>query len=169
MRKNFQTEQGFSLLELLASLVIFAIVITAFMGFFYQSSMFTKKNEDDLVAMNLAREVLEVIKEENDLKKLTAQTYPRDQYVAACDNTFDPITIDSDGSKDGKKKLGLETDGTFISNNDLYPCFYFQHEPNLDNTIHHTYRVTVNIYKRDQTGTDHKLLTKTYGYVREAQ
>lgn len=58
---KMKLEHGFTLLELLASIVIIVIVLTSFFSFFSQSAMFSKKNEENLVAMNMAREVLETV------------------------------------------------------------------------------------------------------------
>lgn len=59
---NLLKEDGFTLLELLASIVILVIVITSFFTFFTQSARFSKVNEENIVATNFAREMLETVK-----------------------------------------------------------------------------------------------------------
>ncbi|WEG17382.1 prepilin-type N-terminal cleavage/methylation domain-containing protein [Alkalihalophilus pseudofirmus] len=49
---------GLTLIEVLASMVILSIVIISFMTFFSQSMMFSNKVEDRLTAVNLAEKVL---------------------------------------------------------------------------------------------------------------
>ena len=44
-------EKGLTLVEILASIVILAIVLIAFMSFFTQSAKFTKFNDEKLTAV----------------------------------------------------------------------------------------------------------------------
>lgn len=62
MKKNkeliLKEEKGMTLLEILASLVIFAIVFIPLFSFFTQSAIFTKHNEEKLSAIDVAEEVV---------------------------------------------------------------------------------------------------------------
>jgi prepilin-type N-terminal cleavage/methylation domain-containing protein len=51
-------EKGLSLIEILASIVIIGIILTTFFGFFSQSMMFSKKSEDILNGVEIARKEL---------------------------------------------------------------------------------------------------------------
>jgi prepilin-type N-terminal cleavage/methylation domain-containing protein len=62
-----KAESGFTLVEVLASIVILGIILTTFFGFFSQSLLFSSKNEEDLQAINLARKTLVVLQQ---LKKV---------------------------------------------------------------------------------------------------
>lgn len=58
MSSHFKMERGYTLIEVLASIVIVGIILTIFFGIYGQSMLFSNKNENQLIAMNLAREVL---------------------------------------------------------------------------------------------------------------
>ncbi|NIK11594.1 type IV pilus modification PilV family protein [Alkalibacillus almallahensis] len=59
-----QNHKGFSLIEVLAALVILTIVLTSFIGFFSQSIILSTQTEDELTAVNVAEKVLTEIKED---------------------------------------------------------------------------------------------------------
>jgi len=59
-----QNHKGFSLIEVLAAIVILTIVLTSFIGFFSQSIILSTQTEDELTAVNVAEKVLTEIKEE---------------------------------------------------------------------------------------------------------
>ncbi|WP_394233119.1 prepilin-type N-terminal cleavage/methylation domain-containing protein [Niallia oryzisoli] len=54
--------RGFTLLEILAAIVILGIILTVFFQFFLLSQKATTGNEDKLVAVNIAEGVLEKIR-----------------------------------------------------------------------------------------------------------
>jgi prepilin-type N-terminal cleavage/methylation domain-containing protein len=49
------SEKGFTLIEVLASLTLVALIFISFMGLMSNSFLFTEKNDDKLQAVNLAR------------------------------------------------------------------------------------------------------------------
>lgn len=56
--KFFRNDRGFTLLEVLLSITILSIVIISFLAFFNQAYSYTKQNEDKTVFINVARNVL---------------------------------------------------------------------------------------------------------------
>jgi prepilin-type N-terminal cleavage/methylation domain-containing protein len=56
--------RGFTLIEVLASIIILSVIITSFFQFFIFSQKTTTNNQDKLIAINIAQKVLEQIKEE---------------------------------------------------------------------------------------------------------
>ncbi|MEK4403922.1 type II secretion system protein [Sporosarcina sp. FSL K6-6792] len=58
MKKKFQSENGMTLIEILAALVILGIVFIGFMTIFPQMTAFNEKTGDKLETMNLAKEEL---------------------------------------------------------------------------------------------------------------
>lgn len=58
--------KGFTLIEILVTLVILSIILLSFMSFFSQSSLFTQKNNEKLSAINLAQETIVTIKNQPD-------------------------------------------------------------------------------------------------------
>lgn len=58
MKKQFQNENGMTLVEILAALVILGIVFIGFMTVFPQMTAFNEKTGDKLETMNLAKKEL---------------------------------------------------------------------------------------------------------------
>ncbi|MFK9091287.1 type II secretion system protein J [Bacillus salipaludis] len=67
MKENFKSQQGLTLIEVLVSIVLLAIILTSFMGFFTQSALFTNQNEQKLDTMQTAQKIINMI--EVDLTK----------------------------------------------------------------------------------------------------
>ncbi|WP_017755977.1 type IV pilus modification PilV family protein [Calidifontibacillus oryziterrae] len=53
---------GFTLIEVLAALVILSIILLSFFSFFSQSALFTQKHRENLIAINLAQDTIVAIK-----------------------------------------------------------------------------------------------------------
>lgn len=69
--------RGFTLIEVLASIMILAIIVTSFFQFFIFSQKSTMNSQDKLVGINIAQKVLEQIKEEAE----KSDSYPtKSQY-----------------------------------------------------------------------------------------
>jgi len=58
MRKIKMGENGVTLVEILAALVLLSIVLIGFFSFFTQSATFTKHNKEKLTAVQIAEEVI---------------------------------------------------------------------------------------------------------------
>src|ERR1700748_2026904 len=67
LKKYFNTK-GLTLIEILASIVILGIILTAFFSFFSQSMMFSSKVEDKFSGVNIAEKVMYDIKSSNEVK-----------------------------------------------------------------------------------------------------
>ena len=61
MGKKLEGQSGFTLLEVLLSIVLLVIVLTSFAGFFSQSALFVKKNEDKLSTTQTAQQIVNLI------------------------------------------------------------------------------------------------------------
>lgn len=59
----WENDKGFTLIEILVSITILSVVLVVFASFFTQSALFTKKNEKEIVALNLARLALEELRQ----------------------------------------------------------------------------------------------------------
>lgn len=71
--------KGFTLIEVLAALVILSIVLLSFFSFFSQSALFTQKNRDKLTAVNLAQDTIVTIKKNTSFfqqSKTYTTTFP---------------------------------------------------------------------------------------------
>jgi len=58
VKKYLQNEKGLTLVEILAAVVILAIVLVSFSNFFLQSAKHTKYNNEKLTAVQVAEEVI---------------------------------------------------------------------------------------------------------------
>jgi len=67
MKENFKSQKGLTLIEVLVSIVLLAIILTSFIGLFTQSTLFTKKNEQKLDTMQTAQKIINIV--EVDLTK----------------------------------------------------------------------------------------------------
>ncbi|WP_316571848.1 prepilin-type N-terminal cleavage/methylation domain-containing protein [Neobacillus sp. YIM B06451] len=61
MKKYFQKQGGFTLLEVLLSIVLLSIILTSFLGFFTQSASFAKKNQYKLNTIQTAQKIVNLI------------------------------------------------------------------------------------------------------------
>ncbi len=64
MQKTIKNEQGLTLIEVLASIVLLSIIIVSFLSLFPQISNFNKSTEENLQAAATAKEVRVLVKEE---------------------------------------------------------------------------------------------------------
>ncbi|MBT2636345.1 prepilin-type N-terminal cleavage/methylation domain-containing protein [Bacillus sp. ISL-39] len=61
MGKKLYDQSGITLLEVLLSIVLLVIVLTSFAGFFTQSAMFVKKNEDKISTTQTVQQIVNLI------------------------------------------------------------------------------------------------------------
>lgn len=61
MCKKTENQNGFTLIEVLLSIVILSIILTFFIGFFTQSANFTQKSGEKLSTMQTAQTVIHMI------------------------------------------------------------------------------------------------------------
>lgn len=74
--KELNQSEGFTLIEILASIVILGIILITFLSFFSQSMLFSSKVEQNLSAVNIADRVLYEFKENIDASSLVKQSCP---------------------------------------------------------------------------------------------
>ncbi|WP_226677437.1 type IV pilus modification PilV family protein [Mesobacillus jeotgali] len=74
MGNKLGNQNGLTLLEVLLSIVILSIVLTSFAGFFSQSALFVKKNEEKLSTSQTTQKVVNLI--ELNISKSRLQTIP---------------------------------------------------------------------------------------------
>lgn len=70
MNNKCKNNKGFTLLEVLLSIVLLFIISTSFIGFFTQSAMFTQKNKEKLNAVQIAQKYINLVEQyvkKNDL------------------------------------------------------------------------------------------------------
>lgn len=85
---NFKNERGLTLIEVLLSITILGIVATSFLSFFNQAYSYTKMNEDKTVGINVARNVLYYV-EQQDFDKIKNTYLTGDEKDITIDNCND--------------------------------------------------------------------------------
>ncbi|WP_033543613.1 type IV pilus modification PilV family protein [Planococcus sp. CAU13] len=63
MIKQLKNNDGLTLVEILAALVLLSIVLITFMSFFTQSAKFTASNEETLTAIQVAEDVVAKVRD----------------------------------------------------------------------------------------------------------
>lgn len=61
MVENCGKQRGFTLIEILVSIILLFIILTSFIGFFTQSAKFTQKNEQKLSTMQTAEKIIHLV------------------------------------------------------------------------------------------------------------
>ncbi len=86
---HFRNERGFTLLEVLLSITILGIVIISFLSFFNQAYSYTKKNEDKTVGINVARNVLYYMEQQDytRMKSYLGTNLEKEIDITSCENS----------------------------------------------------------------------------------
>ena len=142
-KKKFNNQSGFTLLEVLAAITILSIVLITFFSFFSQGILFSSKNEDKIVAVNLARDVLGVIK-------------TNEQMIDSSNTSEEIITTFLT-----ELKLESTPPYCFTQYNDCYYPRVSILPPTPEEERLNLVRVKVEIYLEEE-----RLLTETYGYLK---
>lgn len=110
-------QKGITLLEVLLSIVLLVIVLTSFAGFFTQSAMFVKKNEDKISTTHTAQQIVNLIEVKLTKDVLTTSnecpTLPcnldRDKLSGLLDRSFDNSQkISAELSKGSEELIRVE-------------------------------------------------------------
>jgi prepilin-type N-terminal cleavage/methylation domain-containing protein len=156
MLKKHLKQDGLTLIEVLVSIVILSIILTTFFSFFSQSLVFSGKNEEKLIAYNLASKTLKIV-EKNFKNKLPA-TQPAIEIVSsatACTNQLEEQ----------------------VSPTNLSFCYYKENQkiyyPEITITKETTsfsvpalFTINIKIYNLAKTEPNRKLLSETFGFMR---
>lgn len=157
MKKYLFKQDGLSLIEVLASVVLVTIVLTTFFSYFIQASTFSSKNEEKLVAYNLTSQTLSIIKDsfqntlpQNDITTINCSKYPNGYPQAL--------------------QIALHKSSCFYSKNkkNYYPEITIKRQTSsqyADIGSTPLYVVHIKIYNTDNP-LDQKLFSETFGYIR---
>ncbi|MGG3560463.1 prepilin-type N-terminal cleavage/methylation domain-containing protein [Neobacillus rhizosphaerae] len=61
MEGRLRSQKGLTLVEILVSIVLLAIILTSFISFFTQSALFTKNNDQKLDTMQTAQKIVNLV------------------------------------------------------------------------------------------------------------
>ncbi|MHC0037466.1 type IV pilus modification PilV family protein [Pseudoneobacillus sp. C159] len=157
-------QNGVSLIEVLASVVLLFIILTSFFSFFNNSLVFSSKNEEELVAFNLARKTLKIVEAKYN------NTLDQTQFLINCSNypTSYPVELIAELEN---SKCNYSVNGV-----SYYPEISLTKKNYTENTITGVntltltalpvlYIINIKIYNSPLTA-NRKLLSETFGYIR---
>lgn len=121
MRKNkskeLAKEQGFSLIEILAAIVILSIVLISFVSFFAQSAKHTKYNNEKLTAVQVGEEFVAKVRDGKYSITETPVTIDYSGYIVEIKLENGPIELKKAKikvtSSEGMKKSSFSTEMYF--------------------------------------------------------
>ena len=145
MQKSIKNEQGLTLIEVLASIVLLSIVIVFFLSLFPQIINFNKSTEENLQAAATAKEVRVLVKEELE----SMDTFPS-KLSFTNERTLDDGVYSYNGKYNDFEVVIELHDQPFVGD-----------EPQK-NEIRKLYKFKVSIEHSDT-----RILSKTYGFIRK--
>lgn len=132
--KEYKKDQGFTLIEVLASLTILTLIALPMFSFFTQAYDYTTKNQNNTVGVNVARGVVEFMKKQNfeEMKNLLEATGQPDP---------------SNGLKKTEIYIGTTTNSYYYSETEVP-------ETNQIEINSNRYRVSVTLWKNSDSHLD---------------
>jgi prepilin-type N-terminal cleavage/methylation domain-containing protein len=161
MKENLHRQRGFTLIEVLASIVILSIILISFMSFFTNSFRFNSFSSDKMEATNIARETQEKLKVNEDMKveleDLINQAKVKVGPYTFLKSSFPKLDVNQDIQLDNTGILKL------ILSNPNYQVFVFVNTvPVLDSTN----PLKTPLYQLQVQVLDSvKVLSQTFTYV----
>lgn len=143
MQKSIKNEQGLTLIEVLASIVLLSIVIVSFLSLFPQITNFNKSTEENLQAAATAKEVRVLVKEEIE----SLNNFPI-KLAFTNERTLDDGVYSYRGKYNDFEVVIEVQDQPFVGD-----------EP-LKNEIRNLYKYKVSVGHGDT-----RILSKTYGFI----
>ncbi|QFF99575.1 type II secretion system protein [Psychrobacillus glaciei] len=139
---------GFTLIEILASIVLLTVIISMFLTMFPQMANMNNRTGDNLDAANVGKELLVIIKK-NNYNNFSNNTN------LAIKEKIHTISINKSNNdylllKDTYKSFFIEIK---IYNSKVFP----------DNSTNQLYKVSIEVKKNEASPTP---LTTTYGYIK---
>lgn len=119
MKKHIKNNEGLTLVEILAALVLLSIVLVAFMSFFTQSAKFTAHNHETLTAVQVAEDVVAEVR---------TGAYPESHTLSRGEYKIEIVI------EDGPEDLKLATisvlspEGAGINNPEFMTHMYFKEQ-----------------------------------------
>jgi prepilin-type N-terminal cleavage/methylation domain-containing protein len=161
MLKHKLNQDGFTLVEVLVSIVILSIVLTTFFSFFGQSLVFSGKNEEKLVAYNLAEKTMRIVESNYKNKLQPTQT------KIVIPSTNNPCSNYSSGYPPELLEVTNPSTCYYKENQkNYYPYIIIMRQP-TDFTAPSLFVINVKIYNSNiLTDPNRKLLSETFGYIR---
>lgn len=163
--KKINNQAGFTLIEVLVSIVILSIVLTTFFSFFSQSLIFSGKNEEKLVAYNLASKTLKIVELRYN-NKLSSTQSKIEIY-----STNDICSSDLTTIAPNLKWDSLSPSMCYYIENQkkYYPEIVITKLETTDFTSPTLFTINIKVFNSPKSDVNRKLLSETFGYMRGMQ
>ena len=141
VKNTLKNNNGLTLVEILAALVLLSIVLVAFMSFFTQSAKFTAHNYETLTAVQVGEDVVGQLRDEEDtalLEKIPCTNEELENREAIdfikCESivdytTYNVLLFEMDGPTEGLKKVKIiieSLEGKGINKPEFETEMYFE-------------------------------------------
>ncbi|TYS68930.1 prepilin-type N-terminal cleavage/methylation domain-containing protein [Sutcliffiella horikoshii] len=160
-REKINNDSGFTLLEVLVSIVILSIIILTFLSFFSQALLFSVKEEDNLVGVNISERILYYVEGSSTIESvLSANTYSCD----AEPHSLVSYIADQDPQDEWQTYPPDLTKLFFTQNNRTYYSYVTicQSAEETDLSLH---RVHIKTYQSMNNASQDRFIYETYQYV----
>lgn len=142
--------KGFTLIEILASIVLLTVVISLFLSIFPQMANTNNRNGDNLDAANVGKEILVLVKDTYTIESSSLQLNGNIPDFTIADNT--PSSILLEGFYETLRdnffiEIEVDTLGAFLNSS-------------VKNQL---YQVTIRVYQSENSTN---VLTTTHGYIK---
>lgn len=148
MFHNLKNNSGFTLIEILASVVLLTVVLSIFLSIFPQMANMNNRTGDNLDAANVGKELL--VK----MKKLSYENITSETNLPIANTTYTNSTSN------------IQISGTYVTNNKNYNVkFNLNKTPDVEinNSTTKLRRFSIEILNNQNKNT----LTTTYGYIQK--
>lgn len=120
MKKILRNNEGLTLVEILAALVILGIVLVSFMSFFTQSAKFTAHNNEKLTAVQVAEEIVAEVRQGDFTENENLERY---HYTVDIEITQGPVNLK-------KAEITVKSpEGAGINDPEFMTQMYFEESP----------------------------------------
>ncbi|MDN4495510.1 type IV pilus modification PilV family protein [Ureibacillus aquaedulcis] len=150
----FKNNNGISLIEVLASLVILSIILISFMNFFPQMGQKNVQNENKQEAINIAKKELFYWKSaiENSSDFNSFKNNPTSSSFSFIGSN-DIVTFDSN-------TISIKTDQTKSTSSDFSVTTTIHRATDLPSKPKKAYQMDIQLFKKNDI-----LVSETYGYI----
>lgn len=150
--KKVLNERGISLIEVVASIVLLAIILVSVINLLPQMGKKNNQNEDKQIAVNLASKELAYWQSalKNDFNTMLANP----------NGTFSFIKSGDQLTYDGDDTISIKTSNTRSMSSKYYTEIKITKTPDLDSQPTKANQISIFIYKNNNI-----LVAETYGYV----
>ncbi|MCM3086595.1 prepilin-type N-terminal cleavage/methylation domain-containing protein [Bhargavaea ginsengi] len=144
-------QQGLTLVEILATLVIIGIVFIGIMAIFPQMTLFNERTEVKLDAMNIARNEMSL------LRQLEPARFDPSAIDAFGDLNTQVFDLNTGSGLGGEVTLSYQIPGGYFIRADIYPADPDEQFGNIN--LH-------KVHLQVSEGNPDRKISETYGYLR---